>query len=273
MRLEPRLRPEAIEIERPLQLLPGEQRNHDQCLGLHGRPGDLLGAGIIHHVRDELGLPTFGDRPSDAGAEWEGPQREDLRRVPVPDQHGVEEAKTWVRAVDGQRVVRDELAEAVRDRFEDPPRGFFGDEQGGDMREEPVCRLGCRFSPGCPVTPQVSGVQVGIGVAHVRARSANAFGPATGVRAVRHAGAARSRLRMLPRRTITFGPPRFKVGCSPTGLRKPQGHWDLLAPPRGRWCPSLSIRRQASPAGTRPVNRRSADCQRQIGPAHLAHWG
>ena len=128
---------DAVDVERPLQLSAGDERDCDERLGLDGR------AGHEAHTWIEVGLVgedrlSMVDRPAgDPFAERERLAHHLVGPL-VRAQHGAQLAGGLVGLVDLDVLVRDELRQRVRDALEQRVEALLGQDVVEDLREPPI---------------------------------------------------------------------------------------------------------------------------------------
>ena len=130
----------AIDVECPLQLAPGDQRDDDQRLGIGRRVDDEADAGVELRSVREHGLAVL-DRPArDADAEGERWVGQHLGGVLPGRVDGLELAGGLVRLVERDVVARNQLPDRVRDPMEQVVERLLGQQLVED-----VCELSVRL--------------------------------------------------------------------------------------------------------------------------------
>ena len=129
---------EAVDVERALDRVAGDERHGDQCLGLVRRRSRHDG-----HARVEMGLvrpDRLAVERSPAGDALAKVARafQDLVGPLVAREHGCEHGLRLVGLVDRERVVGDELGECVGDPLEQVVEAVLGEDLVEHVRELPV---------------------------------------------------------------------------------------------------------------------------------------
>ena len=129
---------EAVDVERALDRIAGDQRDRDHRLRLVLRSaGDGRGARIEMSLVDADGLPMRDAPPGEPDAERHL-VGEDLVRPLVARPHGLQGPPRLIRLVDGQRVVRDELRERIGDPVEQGVEALLAQHVVEDVRQAAV---------------------------------------------------------------------------------------------------------------------------------------
>ena len=116
--VEERVLPGAVDVQRALERAAGDQRNGDQRLRVRRRSGHERDAGVLVRLVGE-DRAAVDDRPARDPLPVRDRAGEDLLRPRAAREDGQQLAPLLVRLVDVQVVVRDELAERVRDPLQE----------------------------------------------------------------------------------------------------------------------------------------------------------
>jgi len=137
---ELRLLADPVDVERPLESAARDERHRDQRLGVHGRARYEPHARVEVCLVREDGLSVL-DRPaSDPLAEGEG-LAHDLVRPLAACEHRDQLALRFVRFVDVDVLVGDQLGKGVRDALEQRVEALLREHVVEDLGQPPV-RLG-----------------------------------------------------------------------------------------------------------------------------------
>ncbi len=130
--------PGAIDVERPLQPPAGDERDGDQRLGIGRCVRDEADARVELRPVRKHGLAVLGRPAGDPDAVRERRVCEHLLRVGARRVHRPELTLRLVRLVEGDVVVRDQLADGARDPLEEVVERLLGEDLVEHVRELPV---------------------------------------------------------------------------------------------------------------------------------------
>ena len=125
----------AIDVQRSLQAPARGERNSDQRLGIGRRVRHEADARVQLRAVREHGLAVLGRPAGDPDAVRERRVREHLLRVAARRVHRPQLALRLVRLVEGDVVVRDELADRARDSLEEVVQRLLGEDLVEHVRE------------------------------------------------------------------------------------------------------------------------------------------
>ena len=145
------LQPDAVDVERPLDAAPGDERDGDQRLRVGGSPLDESHARIEVGAVREHGLAMVDGPARDPLPEGEGLIGQHLVCVVAAGKDAPELAGRLVGLVEREIVVWDQLADGVRDAFEQGVERVLG-EHVVEHVGQPAVRLDeCEGCPGVVV--------------------------------------------------------------------------------------------------------------------------